>query len=125
MVATRAERGVRRGSLMARVQQSPHSRGHGRLDRGRVQRHRIRVWIARRDEQNLVGTGEGAGQRVRIGIVAAPDLHATIGEPGSLRRVAHDDRDVAGRRAAQQVIDRGAVQRTGCSRNDDHRRPSS
>jgi hypothetical protein len=85
-----------------------------------VQAHRVGARVVGRDEQQLVGAGEGGGQRRRVGVVAVAHVDAPFGEPPGLGGVAHGDGDLGGRDLAQQVVDGGAVERAGGTGDDDH-----
>jgi hypothetical protein len=65
----RAGRNGERGALVAGVEDAPDARGDGGVDRRVVQAHRVGVGVGAgavgRDEQQLVGAGEGGSFRLR------------------------------------------------------------
>ena len=89
-----------------------------------MQGHGVGVPVVGRDQEQLVGAVVGRGQRGRVGVVAPPDLDAEPGEALGLRDVAHDDDEVGGGHALEEVVDGGAVEGAGRSGDDDHGGPS-
>ena len=120
VVAPRAEGGVEGRALVARVEDAADPGRHGGVDRGPVQGHRVGAGVARGDEQQLVGAGEGGRQRGRVGVVGPAHVDARLGEPRGAGGVAHGHDELGGRRAGEQVVDGGAVEGAGRSGDDDH-----
>ena len=61
----RAGRNGERGALVPGVEDAPDTRGDGGVDRRVVKAHRVGAGVVGRDEQQLVGAGEGGGFRLR------------------------------------------------------------
>jgi hypothetical protein len=109
-----------RGALVARVQDPADACVHGCGDRSTVQRDGVGGWVARRDEQELIGTREGCRQGLRFGVVAAADLDAAVGEPLCSGRITGHHRQVGRRKVLEQVVGGGAVEGSGGPGDDDH-----
>ncbi|WP_414171599.1 hypothetical protein [Clavibacter tessellarius] len=66
-----------------------------------VQRHGVGVRVAGGDEQELVGARERRGQRGGVGVVAAADLDAAVGEGPRPFGIAGDDDEARSRGSAR------------------------
>jgi hypothetical protein len=77
-----------------------------------------------RGEEGAVEAGalERGRERGRVGVVALAYRDPALREPPGLRDVAHGDGDVPGGDTLQEVADSRAVERAGCSGDDDHER---
>ena len=75
-------------------------------------------------EQQYVGAGEGGPQRLRVLVVAAPDLDPARREVGGLLRSAGDGDQLARGHPVEQVLDDDPAQFPGDAGDDDHVRSS-
>jgi hypothetical protein len=85
-----------------------------------VQRHGVGVRVVGGDQQELVGARERGGQRGGVGVVAAADLDAAVGEGPRRLGVAGDDDELRGGDPLEQVLGGGAVERAGGSGDGDN-----
>src|SRR5699024_7614916 len=120
MIASRAERRVRMRALVAGVENAADARAHSCGDGAAVQRYRVGVWVARRDQQELIRVGGRGWQCLGLGIVGAAYLDAACCEPLRPRGIANRDSERLGGQALQQMVDRGAVECAGSASNNDH-----
>ena len=107
---------------MARVKNPANAHGRRRLDGAAVQAYGVCGRVVRRNEQQLVGAFECLRERRWVGVVALTDRHPSVREPLGLGDIADGDGDVLSGNEFQEVVDGRAVERAGCSGNDDHAR---
>src|SRR5690606_20131580 len=118
-------RAVRVDHDVGRVDDVPHPRGDGRVDRVAVLGDAV-AELVQADQEEPVGALERGGQRLGLVVVAVPHGHPAAGEVRERLHMPADEDDVVGRDLFQHIFGGGAGELSGgAGYGDPHHVPRS